>query len=74
MVVADWGTAFTGKKHNFPGGTPGYTAPSAFIKRYDEYETQPFVVINSLFAFGRIAMELYVKKSGTESKNNLKPE
>ena len=58
MVVADWGSAnfrFTGQE--FFGGTPVYSGPLIYNHRCKD-----------MFSFGRLAMELMMDKSGTESK------
>jgi hypothetical protein len=52
MVVGDWGTAGDYFKHF--GGTPMYASSRAF--QYSQ--------MKDLFAFGRIAMELYLDESG----------
>ena len=57
MVIADWGSADTGTGGKFFGGTPVYAGPGTF----NEWS-------KDLFSFGRIAMELLMEKSGTESK------
>ena len=59
MVVGDWGSAYNGNflGGRFFGGTPVYAGPRAFA-----------VSDKDLFSFGRIAMELFTDKSGTESK------
>ena len=57
MVVGDWGSArieFDGGR--FYGGTPVYAGPFTF----DDSD-------KDLFSFGRLAMELMLDKSGTES-------
>ena len=56
MVVADWGSANLGGGRFF-GGTPVYAGPATFLD-----------VSKDLFSFGRMAMELFIDKSGTESK------
>ena len=64
MVVADWGSA-CGKIKNgerlfggkFFGGTPVYAGPETFKQSAKD-----------LFSFGRLAMELFMDKSGKESK------
>ena len=58
MVVADWGSARVGMEgEQFRGGTPVYAGPWTF-HNYSK----------DLFSFGRLAMELLMNKSGTESK------
>ena len=57
MVVADWGSAMVDGFGSFFGGTPVYAGPQTF-SGYNK----------DLFSFGRIAMELFVNKSGTEQK------
>ena len=58
MVVADWGSAKIGYEGvEFFGGTPVYAGPQTF----DQAD-------KDLFSFGRIAMELFMDKKGTESK------
>ena len=52
MTIADWGTAGNQAKHM--GGTPMYASKEAFQKNENK----------DLFAFGRIAMELYLDESG----------
>ena len=52
MVVSDWGTAGQEKKHY--GGTPMYASRVAFELNYNK----------DIFAFGRIAMELFLDESG----------
>ena len=59
MVVGDWGSGDVGTAGGaFYGGTPVYAGPNTFYGSYDK----------DLFSFGRIAMELFTDKSGTESK------
>ena len=59
MVVADWGSAFVGVNGGrFFGGTPVYAGPRTFNAYTDK----------DLFSFGRLAMELFMDKSGTELK------
>ena len=60
MVVADWGSANSGEGGSFPGGTPVYAGPQTY-KCFDK----------DLFSFGRMAMELFADKAGTESKTIL---
>ena len=60
MVVADWGSAKIEDGGQFFGGTPVYAGPQTFNK-YDK----------DLFSFGRMAMELFMDKSGTESKPKI---
>ena len=55
MVVADWGSAYI-EGESFFGGTPVYAGPRTF-----DYADK------DLFSFGRLAMELFMDKSGTES-------
>ena len=58
MVVADWGSAKVGTDGGeFFGGTPVYAGPRTF----DNYG-------KDLFSFGRLAMELFMDKSGIDSK------
>ena len=52
MVISDWGTAGDEKKHY--GGTPMYASRVAFQSDKNK----------DLFAFGRIALELYLEESG----------
>ena len=52
FVVSDWGTAGVHEKHF--GGTPMYASPNTFQISRDK----------DLFAFGRIAAELYLEESG----------
>lgn len=52
MAISDWGTAGVDKNHF--GGTPMYASRHAFTWNYNK----------DLFAFGRIAMELYFDESG----------
>ena len=55
MVVGDWGSAEIGFDGGiFWGGTPVYAGPLTFSS-YDK----------DLFSFGRLAMELFMDKSGT---------
>ena len=78
MVVADWGSAIVARiqlprilgylkgenlSENFAGGTPVYAGPQTF-EEVGYYITEQIDV----FAFGRLAMELMMSKSGTESK------
>ena len=61
MVVADWGSAEVELKGGlFYGGTPVYAGPKSF-DFYNNYD-------KDLFSFGRLAMELFMDKSGTELK------
>ena len=61
MVVADWGSAKIGDGgERFLGGTPVYAGPKTFDDTYKD-----------LFSFGRMAMELFMDKSGTESKPKI---
>ena len=58
MVVADWGSAQIGTDGGtFFGGTPVYAGPDTFYNYSKD-----------LFSFGRMAMELLMDKSGTESE------
>ena len=59
MVVTDWGSGYVHENYGgeFFGGTPVYAGPKTF-NQYDK----------DLFSFGRMAMELLMDKSGTESK------
>ena len=58
MVVADWGSSWvTEEGGTHMGGTPVYAGPNT----YNQYN-------KDLFSFGRLAMELMMDKSGTESK------
>ena len=58
LVVADWGSADTQSGGEFFGGTPVYAGPKTFnVNSYKD-----------LFSFGRMAMELCMDKTGTESK------
>ena len=52
MAIGDWGTA--GNQYKHYGGTPMYASKGAFREDYNK----------DLFAFGRIAMELYLDESG----------
>ena len=52
FVIGDWGTS--GNNYEHYGGTPMYASPNTFHKSY----------VKDLFAFGRIAAELYLSKSG----------
>ena len=52
FVVSDWGTA--GRRHEHFGGTPVYASSKAF----------QLSGTKDLFAFGRIAAELYLDESG----------
>ena len=61
MVVADWGSAVVGSWDvDFLGGTPVYAGPHTFN-----------FFAKDLFSLGRMAMELMMNKSGTESKTKL---
>ena len=60
MVVADWGSASFEEGGSFLGGTPVYAGPRTFED-----------LNKDLFSFGRMAMELIMDKSGTESKTKL---
>ena len=61
MVVADWSSGVVGcRGGNFFGGTPVYAGPATFEATFKD-----------LFSFGRMAMELMMDKSGTESKTKL---
>ena len=55
IAVSDWGTAGSREKHY--GGTPMYASSQAFQQSQ----------MKDLFAFGRIAMELYLDDSGNEN-------
>ena len=56
MVVADWGSAWVGEDGgSFFGGTPVYAGTNTF----DGWPNK------DLFSFGRLAMELFMDKSGT---------
>ena len=58
MVVADWGSAWVGIYGGFFfGGTPVYAGPRTFISGGKD-----------LFSFGRLAIELFMNKTGTEFK------
>ena len=59
MFVADWGSAFVQQYAvtEFFGGTPVYAGPRTFYYGYKD-----------VFSFGRLAMELFMNKSGTDSK------
>ena len=61
MVVADWGSAHIEDGGQFYGGTPVYAGPATF---------GPFSY-KDLFSFGRMAMELFMDKSGTELKTKI---
>ena len=64
MVVADWGSAEVGDDGGlFFGGTPVYAGPMSFGGDYEE-----LVYDKDSFSFGRLAMELFMDKSGTELK------
>ena len=52
MVVTDWGTAGTFEQHM--GGTPMYASRGAFHTDYNK----------DLFAYGRIALELFLDDAG----------
>ena len=57
MVVADWGSANIGfDGASFLGGTPVYAGPRTFELNNKD-----------LFSFGRLAMELFMDKSGIDS-------
>ena len=68
MVVADWGSSHvrgggpTGGQ--FLGGTPVYGGPQTFHGAVIE-------VYKDLFSFGRLAMELFMDKPGTELKSMI---
>ena len=53
-MVGDWGTAGDNDKHF--GGTPTYASPHAFVGKSGK----------DLFAYGRIAMELFLSESGID--------
>ena len=55
MAIGDWGTA--GNEYKHFGGTPMYASSPAFQKSK----------MKDLFAFGRVAMELYLDDSGNET-------
>ena len=58
FVVADWGTS--GMENQHYGGTPVYASGNAF---------RPGGSTNKdIFAFGRIAAELYLAESGNINK------
>ena len=58
MVIADWGSAEAGDDGGkFYGGTPVYAGPNTFSSGTKDS-----------FSFGRLAMEFFMDKSGTESK------
>ena len=58
MFVGDWGSAHVGYDGgSFFGGTPVYAGPRTFDT----------LVNKDLFSFGRLAMELMLDKSGTDS-------
>ena len=59
FVIADWGTSGSADQHF--GGTPVYASGNAFITSFNK----------DIFAFGRIAAELYLPESGN-IKQNLK--
>ena len=59
MVVADWGSAGARGFGAFLGGTPVYAGPQTFRESYTHGN-------KDLFSFGRLAMELFMDKSGTE--------
>ena len=52
FVIDDWGVS--GEKDDHFGGTPMYASPKSFRNSY----------VKDFFAFGRIAAELYLEKSG----------
>ena len=52
FVIGDWGTSGDRKQHY--GGTPMYASPKTFQDSS----------VKDLFAFGRIAAELYFDKPG----------
>ena len=55
MAIGDWGSAGVSKQHF--GGTSMYASSQAFQQSN----------MKDLFAFGRIAMELYLNDSGNET-------
>ena len=58
IVVTDWGSTWFGfHSGSFFGGTPVYAGPMTF--GHNEKD---------LFSFGRLAMELFMDKSGKASK------
>ena len=60
IVVADWGSAHFEGGGAFLGGTPVYAGPGTFS--FGDKD---------LFSFGRIAMELFTDRIGTESRTKL---
>ena len=57
MVLGDWGSACIGfGGESYFGGTPVYAGPKTFGNYNKDF-----------FSFGRLAMELMLDKSGTES-------
>ena len=52
MVVTDWGTA--GREEDHMGGTPMYASRAAFQRDFNK----------DLFAYGRIALELFLDDAG----------
>ena len=59
FVVADWGTSGWEEEHF--GGTPMYASPNTFQRSE----------VKDLFAFGRIAAEMYFEKSGNNINQQL---
>ena len=56
FVLADWGTS--GDLEDHFGGTPAYASGNAFNESANK----------DIFAFGRIAAELYLTESGKSTK------
>ena len=56
FVIGDWGTSGNEVEHY--GGTPVYASGNAFI----------YSANKDIFAFGRIAAELYLPESGNINK------
>ena len=56
--LADWGTA--GWNEAFFGGTPGYASRLMFLRAVDK----------DLFSIGRLAMDLFVNKTGNVGKSD----
>ena len=63
MVVADWASAYVRGGGEFYGGTPVYAGPNTFESFYT-FD----LAGKDLFSFGRLAMELMMDNTGTESK------
>ena len=57
MAIGDWGTA--GQLETHFGGTPMYASSHAFKLSH----------IKDVFAFGRIAIELFLDEFGNKSRN-----